>query len=315
MKTKKLLALLLAIVVIAALCVTLCACNNQENEQMSATVYEPHLILASTRTSVVRAGVTYPAVDITAYVPIAYDAGDDTLVSWSFAWVEGTPLAAEPVTDYISVEGLPMTSTYQRTARITCLRPFRGSYIVVTATADMSGYEAYCSVGYDGKPDTISVDGNDELYPSGGNSYQAIALDNVFHDVGADFINNVRVESISWSGGYSGATRSINKTTGVVTDTNAGYYEITELKGGVEEYISASVSNGNLYYSVSKSLIGAYSRLTNSADKMTYSKYLISDVDVFVDITLTCEGATCVYQFRIIGTTEGISLEDNAVTF
>ena len=221
------------------------------------------------------------SVSKTLTATITPASAENKKVNWSVSWADDAALKDKNISEYITVTP---ASDGALTATVTCKKAFRGSMAIVKVVTRDGGYTATCTVAYEGKPTSMSINSgaSGKANYLGSNSY-TVALENVFGDLGESFYNSISVKSYIWGGTYYGG----DCTNG--TWSNFGTLNISDLKN-MEEYISVSYSNKKLTVSNIKSLIGAYSSKAQSSQGEQYLGRVQKDVDMYVDVTLAATG-------------------------
>ena len=221
------------------------------------------------------------SVSKTLTATITPASAENKKVNWSVSWADDAALKDKNISEYITVTP---ASDGALTATVTCKKAFRGSMAIVKVVTRDGGYTATCTVAYEGKPTSMSINSgaSGKANYLGSNSY-TVALENVFGDLGESFYNSISVKSYIWGGTYYGG----DCTNG--TWSNFGTLNISDLKN-MNEYISVSYSNKKLTVSNIKSLIGAYSSKAQSSQGEQYLGRVQKDVDMYVDVTLAANG-------------------------
>ncbi len=245
-----------------------------EGEQVESTA---RVMLMSGATVAAEDG----SVSKTLTATITPASAENKKVNWSVSWADDAALKDKNISEYITVTP---ASDGALTATVTCKKAFRGSMAIVKVVTRDGGYTATCTVAYEGKPTSMSINSgaSGKANYLGSNSY-TVALENVFGDLGESFYNSISVKSYIWGGTYYGG----DCTNG--TWSNFGTLNISDLKN-MEEYISVSYSNKKLTVSNIKSLIGAYSSKAQSSQGEQYLGRVQKDVDMYVDVTLAANG-------------------------
>ena len=245
-----------------------------EGEQVESTA---RVMLMSGATVAAEDG----SVSKTLTATITPASAENKKVNWSVSWADDAALKDKNISEYITVTP---ASDGALTATVTCKKAFRGSMAIVKVVTRDGGYTATCTVAYEGKPTSMSINSgaSGKANYLGSNSY-TVALENVFGDLGESFYNSISVKSYIWGGTYYGG----DCTNG--TWSNFGTLDISDLKN-MEEYISVSYSNKKLTVSNIKSLIGAYSSKAQSSQGEQYLGRVQKDVDMYVDVTLAANG-------------------------
>lgn len=209
------------------------------------------------------------------------DDAPNKAVDWTIKWSDDAPLKDKNISEYITVTP---ASDGALTATVTCKKAFRGSMAIVKVVTRAGGYTATCTVAYEGKPTSMSINSgaSGKANYLGSNSY-TVALENVFGDLGESFYNSISVKSYIWGGTYYGG-----KYTNLAW-SELGTLNIADL-ANMNEYISVAYSNKKLTVSNIKSLIGAYASKVQSSQGEQYLGRVQKDVDMYVDVTLAANG-------------------------
>ena len=100
-------------------------------------------------------------VRIEAYV--VPENANNREVDFSVAWGEGAQRSAEPVTDYVTVTP---ESDGSRVATVACIKGFGDDIILITVTTRDGGFQATCTVTFEGAPSSLKFVYNDAEYSS-----------------------------------------------------------------------------------------------------------------------------------------------------
>lgn len=249
------------------------------------------------------------------------DAPNKT-VDWSCLWADDAPLKNENISNYITVTP---TSDGATTATVTCKKSFRGSVAYVKVVTRVGGFFASCRVQYEGIPSSFVLDTGGLSKFDGVNGFQyqipltgaeiPITLDNVFHDVGENYMNNF---TFTLSG--VGKITVGNFFNGVL---QGDLKEIT-LESIKNEILAVSISNGKLIVSPKKLVEGYFSNVTgNSQGQIVYNKfdsYVANSagspqVVPYFKIVVNCGNFSKDFLFRVVSSVTSVSLSDNTLTF
>lgn len=249
------------------------------------------------------------------------DAPNKT-VDWSCLWADDAPLKNENISNYITVTP---TSDGATTATVTCKKSFRGSVAYVKVVTRVGGFFASCRVQYEGIPSSLVLDTGGLSKFDGVNGFQyqipltgaeiPITLDNVFHDVGENYMNNF---TFTLSG--VGKITVGNFFNGVL---QGDLKEIT-LESIKNEILAVSISNGKLIVSPKKLVEGYFSNVTgNSQGQIVYNKfdsYVANSagspqVVPYFKIVVNCGNFFKDFLFRVVSSVTSVSLSDNTLTF
>ena len=218
MTKKRILALLMAAILVVGSMFTLASCVNfgddpdtteeteAENdiavenpiaptsvEDVNVKTVSSNTILLSASAPMMMSTKSGAAVTQTLTATVIPATASNKAVDWSVEWGDSSNTAT--VTDYVTVTPASNGST---TATVTCKAAFTGD-IIITVTTRESGYTAECIVTFVGKPTDINVSStlseqSDGYHVGVGNTYTFnVDLSNPFGQVGSSY-NNIKVE-------------------------------------------------------------------------------------------------------------------------
>ena len=163
-------------------------------------------------------------------------------VDFSVAWGEGAQRSAEPITDYVTVTP---ESDGSRIATVSCKKAFGDDTIVITVTTRDGGFQATCTVTFEGAPNSLKFMYNNTEYTSTSeitvqaNAEYSIGLQLVgeFGEVGEKF-GDFEVVSVTMQGKFNATRKGINNGSTLYEDTividleNPSYYAYNIATGG-----------------------------------------------------------------------------------
>ena len=144
-------------------------------------------------------------------------------VDFSVAWDEGAQRSAEPVTDYVTVT--PETDG-SRVATVVCIKGFGDDIILITVTTRDGGFQATCTVTFEGTPNSLKFMYNNTEYTSTSEiTVQANAeysiglqLEGEFGEVGEKF-GDFEVVSVTMQGKFNAKREGVNNAAVLYEDT------------------------------------------------------------------------------------------------
>ena len=201
-------------------------------------------------------------VQIEAYV--TPENATNREVDFSVAWGEGAQRSAEPVTDYVTVTP---ESDGSRVATVACIKGFGDDIILITVTTRDGGFQATCTVTFEGAPSSLKFMYNDTEYSSSSeitvqaNAEYSIGLELVgeFGEVGEKF-GDFEVVSVTMQGKFNATRKGINNGSTLYEDTiiidleNPSYYAYDIATGGngsqvtfdASQFIACSIEGDTL---------------------------------------------------------------------
>ena len=144
-------------------------------------------------------------------------------VDFSVAWDEGAQRSAEPVTDYVTVTP---ESDGSRVATVACIKGFGDDIILITVTTRDGGFQATCTVTFEGAPSSLKFMYNDTEYSSSSeitvqaNAEYSVKLKLVgeFGEVGEKF-GDFEVVSVTMQGKFNAKREGVNNAAVLYEDT------------------------------------------------------------------------------------------------
>lgn len=160
-------------------------------------------------------------VRIEAYV--VPENANNREVDFSVAWDEGAQRSAEPVTDYVTVTP---ESDGSRVATVACIKGFGDDIILITVTTRDGGFQATCTVTFEGAPSSLKFMYNDTEYSSSSeitvqaNAEYSVKLKFVgeFGEVGEKF-GDFEVVSVTMQGKFNAKREGVNNAAVLYEDT------------------------------------------------------------------------------------------------
>ncbi len=160
-------------------------------------------------------------VRIEAYV--VPENANNREVDFSVAWGEGAQRSAELVTDYVTVTP---ESDGSRVATVACTKGFGDDIILITVTTRDGGFQATCTVTFEGAPSSLKFVYNDTEYSSSSeitvqaNAEYSVKLKLVgeFGEVGEKF-GDFEVVSVTMQGKFNAKREGVNNAAVLYEDT------------------------------------------------------------------------------------------------
>ena len=160
-------------------------------------------------------------VRIEAYV--VPENANNREVDFSVAWGEDAQRSAEPVTDYVTVTP---ESDGSRVATVACIKGFGDDIILITVTTRDGGFQATCTVTFEGAPSSLKFMYNDTEYSSSSeitvqaNAEYSVKLKLVgeFGEVGEKF-GDFEVVSVTMQGKFNAKREGVNNAAVLYEDT------------------------------------------------------------------------------------------------
>lgn len=160
-------------------------------------------------------------VRIEAYV--VPENANNREVDFSVAWGEGAQRSAEPVTNYVTVTP---ESDGSRVATVACIKGFGDDIILITVTTRDGGFQATCTVTFEGTPSSLKFVYNNTEYSSTSeitvraNEEYSVKLKLVgeFGEVGEKF-GDFEVVSVTMQGKFNAKREGVNNAAVLYEDT------------------------------------------------------------------------------------------------
>ena len=190
-------------------------------------------------------------VQIEAYV--MPENATNRKVDFSIAWGEGAQRSAEPVTNYVTVTP---QSDGSRIATVACKQGFGDDTILITVTTRDGGFQATCTVTFEGTPSSLKFVYNNTEYSStseitlrANEEYSiGLQLEGELGEVGEKF-GNFEVVSVTMQGKFNATRRGINNGSTLYEDTividleNPTYYAYDIATGGNGSQVTFDASH------------------------------------------------------------------------
>ena len=190
-------------------------------EKMTFTAAESGIPLAQFGDPEGTTSTARAEVRIEAYV--VPENANNREVDFSVAWDEGAQRSAEPVTDYVTVTP---ESDGSRVATVACIKGFGDDIILITVTTRDGGFQATCTVTFEGAPSSLKFMYNDTEYSSSSeitvqaNAEYSVKLKLVgeFGEVGEKF-GDFEVVSVTMQGKFNAKREGVNNAAVLYEDT------------------------------------------------------------------------------------------------
>ena len=321
MTKRKISIVLTSMLVLAALCFSMVACNvdtvpNQDNTETENTlevaslktefVNTDNIKLMAASAPVMAADTGVITQKISATVTPA--TATNKKVDWTVAWADSSN--TNNVSNYVTVTPDSDGST---SATVTCKAAFSGN-IVITATTRQNGYTADCIVSFVGVPANIEIITNltpasDGYHVAVGNSYTfATELSNPFGAVGNAYQTlEVSVEGV-------GQIKVASKEVYVSSGNTKWYDDLAkniDLNSIASKFIDASIAtDGTITVNVKKSIESYYASLERiDGGRTQYYQ------DCFREYVTNCYFKIVLTEPKSgVSTSFNIVLDENAVT-
>ena len=162
-------------------------------------------------------------------------------VDFSVAWGDGAQRAAEPVTDYVTVTP---ESDGSRIATVVCKKGFGDDTILITVTTRDGGFQAICTVTFEGMPDSLKFVYGDREYVSTSeitvraNAEYSVGLklEGKLGEVGEQF-GDFEIVNVTMQGKFNAKRKAINNgatvfEASIVIDLEDPYYYAYDIAMG-----------------------------------------------------------------------------------
>lgn len=266
-----------------------------------------------------------PVMEKTLQAIVYPESATDKSVTWSVSCTD----AEVDASDYIRL--LTFDGAAENKISVLALQPFGGHEFIIKCATVIGGFSAECKVTYVGEPSRINAyytnaDGVETLLPGfvaessaykptllvGSTSDIRLALDNVFHNVGADY-GNYKVVSMSMAGIIN--VRHYTYNMGDVTEGDISQLYLATVDAS--QFIAATVDGDTLHIKVNATYKNAKFNLTGGYSG-SYDQYVsdCGDVPYFVvTVEDQVSGKQGVVRFKIDTSVTAVSLSDNTLTF
>lgn len=259
------------------------------------------------------------------------ESATDKSTTWQAYWIDNqTGSEDAAVTDYVTVMPCTGESPYTSQSgsnfcKVTCKQPFAGSTIGVRVTTVIGGFTAECKVTYEGKPvylgyHKILEDGYEHItgkitLDSGSETSFELALDNAFHNVGADF-GTFEIVSTEMVNGVIKADKMFYNTTGEKFQETLDHYDISK---HVSDFVTVTLEGDVLKVKVEKAIeswIGDSVGSPSSGNYFRFNSFAESGKPYFaITVKDTVSGVVNVLYFEIESAVQSVFLSDTALTF
>ena len=321
MTKRKISIVLTSMLVLAALCFSMVACNvdtvpNQDNTETENTlevaslktefVNTDNIKLMAASAPVMAADTGVITQKISATVTPA--TATNKKVDWTVAWADSSN--TNNVSNYVTVTPDSDGST---SATVTCKAAFSGN-IVITATTRQNGYTADCIVSFVGVPANIKIVTNltpasDGYHVAVGNSYTfGTELSNPFGAVGNAYQTlEVSVEGV-------GQIKVASKEVYVSSGNTKWYDDLAkniDLNSIASKFVDASIAtDGTITVNVKKSIESYYASLERiDGGRTQYYQ------DCFREYVTNCYFKIVLAEPKSgVSTSFNLVLDENAVT-
>lgn len=259
------------------------------------------------------------------------DSATDKSTTWEVYWIDNqTGNEDANVTDYVTVMACIGAQPYtaqpgSNWCKVTCKQPFAGSTIGVRVTTVVGGFTADCRVTYAGTPSYLGYhkvleDGYEHItgkitLDSGSETSFELALDNAFHNVGADF-GTFEIVSTEMVNGVIKADKMFYNTTGEKLQETLDHYDISK---HVSDFVTVTLEGDVLKVKVEKAIeswIGDSVGSPSGGNYFRFNSFADSGKPYFaVTVKDTVSGVVNVLHFEIESAVQSVSLSDAALTF
>ena len=259
------------------------------------------------------------------------DSATDKSTTWEVYWIDNqTGSEDAAVTDYVTVMACTAAAPYTEQSgsnycKVTCKQPFAGSTIGVRVTTVVGGFTAECRVTYAGTPSYLGYhkvleDGYEHItgkitLDSGSETSFELALDNAFHNVGADF-GTFEIVSTEMVNGVIKADKMFYNTTGTKLLETLDNYDISK---HVSDFVTVTLEGDVLKVKVEKAIeswIGDSTGTPSGGNYFQFNSYAESGKPYFaITVRDTVSGVVNVLHFEIESAVQSVSLSDAALTF
>ncbi len=278
-------------------------------------------------------------VEQTLTAVVTPDAAEDKSVDWSIAWKNADSARAdENVTDYVTVTP---KSDGSNVATVACYKAFAGDQIIITATTRVGGFKAICTVSYEGKPTTLTINATGgknttdsawgvSLYEINcGSTYTwNLELDNIFSSVGSGYgdyevtltpYGSIDVLTTTYD---SSGTKTGSSTTAyelkMAAPTGDGPYTYFAQSGGMHIYLAADIVDGKLVIEAREAPESYYAQAGGRTGSATYEfDGFTNNKEPYTKITVkdTVSGLSHSINIRTVASVTGISFTDTDISF
>ena len=343
---KKIIAILMAVLTLATVCLSVTSCgffNNEEDqsteeaamlntlevEQASNNRREERAVrgvrLMSAPATVAETGTTR-----TLTATVLPSTATNKAVDWSVAWVNpnGTFEKGKNAADYVSVTPTKDGST---TATVTCKKAFANAPIVITVTTRAGGFTAQTAVTYVGIPTTMSIKDNGAVDSKGrfaavaqNSTNFAINLGNTFGVVTDTYVSNYaqfELVSVTGHGSFECTGKTFNSMINQWMPT--GDSKTINMADIINDLVSVSIVNGKVVvtaeepiesYAVTETIDGSAVGLPSTTNIYSYSSG-VENCYFVVTIKDAYTGLTTSVSFYISCDASGVNVSDESLVF
>ena len=342
---KKIIAILMAVLTLATVCLSVVSCDFLNNEEEKTT--EDAAVVLNEMPELMsdegREERRVRGVKLMAAAPVAETGATRTLtatvlpstatnkaVDWSVAWANpnGSFEKGKTVTDYITVTPSSNGST---TATVTCKKAFADAPIIITVTTRAGGFTAQTAVTYVGIPTGMQIKDNGVKDSKG--RYAAVAqtttdfainLSNSFGVVTDTYKTDYaqfELVSVQGYGSFSCSGKSFNSMMNQWMPT--GDSKTINIADILDELVSVSIANGKVRvtaeepiesYSVTETIDGSAVGLPNTTNVYSYASG-VENCYFTVTIKDKYTGLTTSANFYISCDANGVNVSDETVIF
>lgn len=259
------------------------------------------------------------------------ESATDKSTTWEVYWIDNqTGNEDAAVTDYVTVMACTGDQPYtaqpgSNYCKVTCKQPFAGSTIGVRVTTVVGGFTAECRVTYAGTPSYLGYhkileDGYEHItgkitLDSGSETSFELALDNAFHNVGADF-GTFEIVSTEMVNGVIKADKMFYNTTGEKLQETLDHYDISK---HVSDFVTVTLEGDVLKVKVEKAIeswIGDSVGSPSGGNYFRFNSFAESGKPYFaITVKDTVSGVVNVLYFEIESAVQSVFLSDTALTF
>lgn len=266
-----------------------------------------------------------PVMEKTLQAIVYPESATDKSVTWSVSATE----EGVDVSEYIRL--LTFDGAAENKVTVLALKPFAGHEFRIVCKTNIGGFTAECKVTYVGEPSRINAyytnaDGVETLLPGfvaessaymptllvGSTSDIRLAMDNVFHNVGADY-GNYKVVSMSMTGIIN--VRHYTYSMGDVTEGDISQLYLATVDAS--QFIAATVDGDTLHIKVNATYKNAKFNLAGGYSG-SYDQYVsdCGDVPYFVvTVEDQVSGKQGVVRFKIDTSVTAVSLSESNLVF
>ena len=342
---KKIIAILMAVLTLATVCLSVVSCDFLKNEEEKTTEDAAAVLneMPELMSDEGREERRVRGVKLMAAAPVAETGATRTLtatvlpstatnkaVDWSVAWVnpKGTFEKGKNAADYVSVTPTKDGST---TATVTCKKAFANAPIVITVTTRAGGFTAQTAVTYVGIPTTMSIKDNGAVDSKGrfaavaqNSTNFAINLGNTFGVVTDTYVNNYaqfELVSVTGHGSFVCTGKTFNSMMNQWMPT--GDSKTINMADIINDLVSVSIVNGKVVvtaeepiesYAVTETIDGSAVGLPSTTNIYSYSSG-VENCYFVVTIKDAYTGLTTSANFYISCDANGVNVSNESIVF